>query len=219
MAIGDVIEEPMPGTSRDFQPDRLPTTPRGSANRRDNAFHYTTPEEKLQDVIWQAEQSKAKAYNAPGIVNNNLLSPTAVVDEGYFVVGAHLDEQTVNKIGRGEYIDFGKLLPRDKVMAIEEDCRFEMIIKNGKRSEHQLQMPLILIPLWNGNKLSEVSLMYTAKLTQIVQPNLLSIIMWFILLQWHIHGIMCIHTTKSLGYIWPDIHREAGQWFYNKLGH
>ena len=54
-----------------------------------------------------------------------------MVDEGYFVVGAHLDETTVSKIGKGEYIDFGKLLPRDRVVA-KEDCCMEMIIRNGK---------------------------------------------------------------------------------------
>ena len=65
------------------------------------------------------------------IDSTQLLTPTAVVDEGYFVVGAHLSLELVNKIGKGEYVNFGKLLPKDKVVA-EEECKFEMVIKNRK---------------------------------------------------------------------------------------
>ena len=53
------------------------------------------------------------------------------MDENYVVVGAHLDEGMIDKIVKGDYVDFSKLLPRDRVMA-EEDGRMEMIIKNGK---------------------------------------------------------------------------------------
>ena len=81
-------------------------------------------------MIRQAEASKAKILSTPGNLNQ-ILSPSAVINESYFVVGAHLDETTIEKIGCGEYMVFRKLLPRDKVIA-EENCRFEMIIKNSK---------------------------------------------------------------------------------------
>ena len=96
-------------------------------------------EEKVQDMIRQAELSKARMFNTPGkyfeklldrgVDLGQVLSPTVVVDEGYFVVGAHLDESVVNIIGRGEYVDFGKLLQKDKVASADENCRFEMVIK------------------------------------------------------------------------------------------
>ena len=54
-----------------------------------------------------------------------------MVDEGYMVVGSHIDEVTFRKIERGEYVDFGKLIPRDKVL-MEDDGRMEMIVKGGK---------------------------------------------------------------------------------------
>ena len=38
-------------------------------------------------------------------------------DEGYVVVGAHVDNITVQKIVRGDYVDFSKLVPRDRVLA------------------------------------------------------------------------------------------------------
>ena len=82
-----------------------------------------SPEERAQKMIMEAKAAKTKILSTPGrtqglneyhepIVNQGpLLSPAAVVDENYFVVGAHLDDQMVNKIMKGEYVDFGKLLP------------------------------------------------------------------------------------------------------------
>ena len=105
-------------------------TPQFADGRRGS--HRITPEERVQEMVRQAEAAKAKLFATPGKDDNfkQFLSPTAVVDEGYFVVGAHLDEAMVEKIGRGEYVDFGKFIPKDRVMA-EEDCRLKMVIKNG----------------------------------------------------------------------------------------
>ena len=53
------------------------------------------------------------------------------MDEDYLVVGSHVDEATRSKIKNSEYIDFSKLLPKDRVLA-EEDGRMELIVKNGR---------------------------------------------------------------------------------------
>ena len=55
----------------------------------------------------------------------------AQMDEDYLVIGGHIDETMQGKIIRGEYIDFGKLLPRDKII-VEEDGKMELVIKNGR---------------------------------------------------------------------------------------
>ena len=47
------------------------------------------------------------------------------------VVGAHIDQTTQQKIVDGEYIDFSKLIPRDKIVT-EEDVRMELMLKDGK---------------------------------------------------------------------------------------
>ena len=61
------------------------------------------------------------------------LTPSAIVDEGYIVVGAHLDESMVSKIEKGEYVDFGKLLPKDRATTSpEEDGRIELVVRNGR---------------------------------------------------------------------------------------
>ena len=53
------------------------------------------------------------------------------MDESYIVVGSHLDCLMVERIERGEYVDFGKLVPKDRIL-IEDDQRLEMIIRGGK---------------------------------------------------------------------------------------
>ena len=40
---------------------------------------------------------------------------TAIVDESFQFVAAHVDENTRKRIISGEYIDFGLLLPRDRI--------------------------------------------------------------------------------------------------------
>ena len=81
-------------------------------------------------MIQQAEAAKARMFAATGKDRSNFfLSPSAVIDEGYVVVGAHLDETMVGKIKRGEYVDFGKLLPRDRII---DEGRMEMFVRNGK---------------------------------------------------------------------------------------
>ena len=56
---------------------------------------------------------------------------TAEVDEDYMVIGGHIDDALSAKIKKGEYIDFGKLLPRDRIV-VEEDSCMELVMKNGK---------------------------------------------------------------------------------------
>ena len=52
-------------------------------------------------------------------------------DEGYLTVGGHLDQATIDKISIGAYVDFSKLIPKDRVLA-EDDQRLEMVIRGSK---------------------------------------------------------------------------------------
>ena len=62
--------------------------------------------------------------------DNRVHHPT-VVDENYLIIDNYVDEGTRLKIENGEYIDFARLLPRDR-LSIEEDNRMEIVNKNGK---------------------------------------------------------------------------------------
>ena len=83
--------------------------------------------DQVHDLIRQAENAKTKMFATPGkYANSNqkdinqLFTSSALVDESYIVVGGHLDEVMIEKISKGDYVDFAKLIPRDKI-ASEED--------------------------------------------------------------------------------------------------
>ena len=52
-----------------------------------------------------------------------------LVDEEYSAIGSHLDESLTEKIKSGAYVDFSKLLPRDR-LTIEEDNRLQPYVKD-----------------------------------------------------------------------------------------
>ena len=72
-------------------------------------------EQRAEELIKQAEASKARIYEIPGksggIVSPEEYARSMLVDTEYPVVGAHLDDNIKAKIERGEYVDFAKLLP------------------------------------------------------------------------------------------------------------
>ena len=82
----------------------------------------------IQDMVTQAENVKAKIFATPG---KNYVTPAVFADKNYIVVSAHLDDNMIKKIQEGLYVDFGKLLPRDKIV-VEEDTRLEMVVRNGR---------------------------------------------------------------------------------------
>ena len=96
------------------------------------------PEEVAERIIREAELSKALVYDTPGKDDKKLLPlnmisdyvQDAIADEHYKIIGVHIDQTTKTKILNNEYVDFTKLLPRDRVSQ-EEDGRVQMIFKNG----------------------------------------------------------------------------------------
>ena len=66
-----------------------------------------------------------------GPINLSFLH-SAFVDKEYLVMGSHVDEALVKCILNNEYIDFARLLPKDK-LHVEEDGlqRMELVNKNG----------------------------------------------------------------------------------------
>ena len=87
----------------------------------------------------EAEVSKAWIHEVAGRwgteeENRNIcneLACTILVDNDYQVLGNHLDDSIKKKIVQHEYVDFARLLPRDRVK-VENDNRLEMINPNGK---------------------------------------------------------------------------------------
>ena len=54
-----------------------------------------------------------------------------MVDETYMLVASHLDENIIKKIKAGDYVDFAKLIPKDKIVA-EEETELKMVFREGK---------------------------------------------------------------------------------------
>ena len=56
---------------------------------------------------------------------------SALLDEDYLLVGNYVDEITRSKVARGEYVDFAKLMPRDKIGIEGDEQHMEMVNKGG----------------------------------------------------------------------------------------
>ena len=85
---------------------------------------FLTLEQRADQKIKDAELSKAAVFPPSGkfpCFSNSQFMNTAMMDEDYITVGSHIDDVTINKIKKGEYIDFGKLIPRDRILIEEEN--------------------------------------------------------------------------------------------------
>ena len=69
--------------------------------------------------------------NTINYVNQDRRHDPAEVDQDYLVVGNFVEDSVQQRIKRGEYIDFARLLPCDR-LAFEEDNRMEIVNRNGK---------------------------------------------------------------------------------------
>ena len=112
-----------------------PSTSRGSEDFREVVQRpdqrAKSPSDESARIVRDAKVAKAKIFNSTGEHAGNMIENAVLIDQDYLLVGNHVDESTQDKIVRGDYVDFGKLLPKDKVLA-EEDGRMELIFKKGK---------------------------------------------------------------------------------------
>ena len=97
--------------------------------------------------VREAEHGKVRMHDLPGennFCNFNLDKPkdpetwqfsfdvqkdyvhSSMVDESYQLIGMHVDQATQDRIIRGEYIDFSRLIPKDQVLPADNK-RYEMI--------------------------------------------------------------------------------------------
>ena len=124
---------------------------------RQKQQHHQRPEdnptedmERSQQVIREAEASKARLFatkgrqnqiistipNVGNWVENNLdneenVVRSADVDEKYLVIGAHVDPLIQQKIINNEFVDFSKLLPKNRFSASDEENRLELVTRGG----------------------------------------------------------------------------------------
>ena len=95
---------------------------------------------RAEQMIREAEKSKARIHEVSGrielplqydfdITKNYVHS--SMVDEEYMLITAHVDEGTKRRIISHKYVDFSRLLARDRIL-MEEDHRMEMVSREGR---------------------------------------------------------------------------------------
>ena len=91
-----------------------------------------SPQDKVREMIQQAEGAKARIYDIQGKTHEqNHLFHSVVVDEDYAIVGAHIDDNTKHKIIMGEFVDFSRLIPKDRIL-LKSDRQMELVSRNGQ---------------------------------------------------------------------------------------
>ena len=139
---------------RYVEDEQRPSTSRERPDENLNRMPPITTEHRSNQLLRQAEAAKAKIFQVPGespigidnhnrMENNNdlqerfqctmsnELAHSVMVDERYLSIGGHLDEQVRSKIISGEYVEFEKLLPRDRIRS-EEDQRMQIVNRGNQ---------------------------------------------------------------------------------------
>ena len=99
----------------------------------DSARRFDDGQDWMSQIIQDAEQSKAQMYETPGEKELSLPEGRIFnsIDDDYMTVVAHVDLAIEKKIAQGIYVDFAKLIPKDKVTQGDSDHRMELISKGG----------------------------------------------------------------------------------------
>ena len=125
-------DEPQPGPSGYRRHDKEVT------EREPTRNEDYTPTGFADKTVRDAELAKAKIFEVPGMLQSefnmpnpdNVMVHSMMVDEKYMSVASHIDVQTKTKIIEGQYIDFAKLVLRDKIIS-EEDNRVQLVMHSG----------------------------------------------------------------------------------------
>ena len=89
-------------------------------NQMDNGQMLRRVETDADNRAREAERSKARIFEVSGNVPLTRNSCTSSIDEDFMLLAAHVDESSTQKIARGEYVNFVKLIQKDK-LTLEED--------------------------------------------------------------------------------------------------
>ena len=101
------------------------------------------------DMIRHAEAAKIQMLATPGMNRNNAelcvdrfyvepsvmhsaMQHSSMVDERYLMIGTHVDQNLTEKIIRGDYIDFARLLPKQGSIGMDSEEKLELVYKNGQ---------------------------------------------------------------------------------------
>ena len=129
-----IAGETTPGKNKRAEDEPVPGT---SASK-------LTADEQAEEIIRESERAKAKLYEVPGMglftnkinIGNDIIQ----MDLDYQMIDSHLDEGLKCKIQCFEFVDFSKLIVKNR--SSSDDQRLELINRNGQTylspvSEHE----------------------------------------------------------------------------------
>ena len=88
-------------------------------------------QQKADDLIRESQQSQARVFEVSGRDTlNTTINEIAIMDNNYQMLDTHIDDVLKRKIINFEYVDFGKLLIRNRAFR-EDDQKLEIVSRNG----------------------------------------------------------------------------------------
>ena len=101
-----------------------------------------TPVQRAEQMIREAESAKARMLDVTGMnefyntqigSDSQRLLHTSLIDESYSCVDSHVDDTTRQKIENNEYVDFARLLSRNRITELENRDRMQQFVtKQGQ---------------------------------------------------------------------------------------
>ena len=85
-------------------------------------------DEQVNDIVKEAERARACMFEVAGELASLNVS---VMDQDYQMIDTHVDESFKKKILNYEYVDFSKLIARNRVLHEDDNQRLEIINQNG----------------------------------------------------------------------------------------
>ena len=152
------------------------------------------------EVTKDAEGVRSRMVSAPGRssleVGKNQIASNAVsttsVDDNYMVVGGHIDSVLEEKIINFEYVDFSRLIPKDKITKVE-DHRFELVVRGGSTffvpvSEHETTS------IANFSRWEQAFQIYPNILTRVYPAKASELIQYY-------------HMIAALSFVWDNVYQ------------
>ena len=87
---------------------------------------------KANQLVRDAEKAKGRILDVPGNKDefDKSIIYALLLDDDYKTVASHIDEQTITRITDGYYIDFARLISKDRIE--EEEPRLLMVNREGQ---------------------------------------------------------------------------------------
>ena len=128
-----VIRQP-PNRYFEQQPDRYKRQGGGDSARR-----FDDGQDRTNQLLRDTAQGRGRMYEVPGRCchesncHANIIQSKPVynsIDDDYILVAVHVDQGMERKIVNGDYVDFAKLIPKDRLNH-DTDHRMELVNRGG----------------------------------------------------------------------------------------